>query len=71
MTIKLSVNLSPVALEADLAYFGARIEFVGYPQTTCQIAQLKVYRVLEEILRDRLKHLRGEPGDRDGHETED
>jgi hypothetical protein len=55
---KLRVNLNPIALEADLAYFGARIELVGVPKTQYQEAQLKVYRVLATSLEETLLRLR-------------
>ena len=53
------VNLNPIALEADIAYFGARMEMVGEPQTCYQAAQLKVYRALEDALVETLTRLRG------------
>jgi hypothetical protein len=55
---KLRVNLNPISLEADLAYFGARLELVGEPETQYQAAQLKVYRALEAALEENLKRLR-------------
>jgi hypothetical protein len=55
---KLRVNLNPISLEADLAYFGARLELVGEPETHYQAAQLKVYRALEAALEENLKRLR-------------
>ncbi len=55
---KLRVNLNPISLEADLAYFGARLELVGEPETRYQAAQLKVYRALEAALEENLKRLR-------------
>ncbi|MCU7816608.1 MAG: fumarate hydratase [Candidatus Thiodiazotropha sp. (ex Rostrolucina anterorostrata)] len=55
---KLRVNLNPISLEADLAYFGARLELVGEPQTSYQLAQLKVYKALEVALHENLKRLR-------------
>jgi hypothetical protein len=45
-------------LEADLAYFGARLELVGEPETRYQAAQLKVYKALETALCENLKRLR-------------
>lgn len=54
---KLRVNLNPISLEADLAYFGARLELVGEPETRYQAAQLKVYRALESALHENLKRL--------------
>lgn len=55
---KLRVNLNPISLEADLAYFGARLELVGDPETRYQAAQLKVYKALEAALEENLKRLR-------------
>jgi hypothetical protein len=55
---RLRVNLNPISLEADVAYFGARLELVGEPHTHYQAAQLKVYRALEEALGNNLKRLR-------------
>jgi hypothetical protein len=55
---KLRVNLNPISLEADLAYFGARLELVGEPQTRYQVAQLKVYKALESALGENLNRLR-------------
>jgi hypothetical protein len=55
---RLRVNLNPISLEADVAYFGARLELVGEPHTRYQAAQLKVYKALEEALADNLKRLK-------------
>jgi hypothetical protein len=55
---KLHVNLNPIAMEADLAYFIARMELVGTPETSYQVAQLKVYRTLAKALEDNLQRLR-------------
>jgi len=55
---RLRVNLNPISLEADVAYFGARLELVGQPHTRYQAAQLKVYKALEEALGDNLKRLK-------------
>ncbi|MBW9261369.1 MAG: hypothetical protein K1566_14635 [Candidatus Thiodiazotropha sp. (ex. Lucinisca nassula)] len=55
---KLRVNINPISLEADLAYFGARLELVGEPETRYQAAQLKVYKALETALCENLKRLR-------------
>jgi len=57
-TDKFRVNLNPIALEADLAYFGARLELVGNPVTLYQEAQLKAYQVLAKSLEDTLQRLR-------------
>ncbi|MCU7796369.1 MAG: hypothetical protein KZQ73_02450 [Candidatus Thiodiazotropha sp. (ex Semelilucina semeliformis)] len=55
---RLRVNLNTISLEADVAYFGARLELVGEPQTRYQAAQLKVYKALEAALCDNLKRLK-------------
>ena len=55
---RLRVNLNTISLEADVAYFGARLELVGEPQTRYQAAQLKVYKALEEALGENLNRLR-------------
>jgi hypothetical protein len=55
---RLRVNLNPISLEADVAYFGARLELVGEPHTCYQAAQLKVYKALEEALGDNLRRLK-------------
>lgn len=55
---RLRVNLNTISLEADVAYFGARLELVGEPQTRYQAAQLKVYKALEMALDDNLKRLK-------------
>jgi hypothetical protein len=55
---RLRVNLNPISLEADVAYFGARLELVGEPHTRYQLAQLKVYKALEASLGDNLKRLK-------------
>jgi len=55
----LHVNLNPIALEADVAYFNARLELVGSPETYYQQAQLKVYAVLAQALQETLNRLRG------------
>lgn len=59
---QLCVNLNPIALEADVAYFSARLEMVGNPETCYQVAQLKVYRVLADALAENLQRLRGNEG---------
>jgi hypothetical protein len=37
-------------LEADIAYFQARLEVLGEPQTTNQQAQRKLFRLLHRLL---------------------
>jgi hypothetical protein len=51
-------KLSVTALEADLAYFNARLEFIGKPITTNQKAQLTVFRLLIQFTTRILQHLR-------------
>jgi hypothetical protein len=53
-------NLSISSLEADIAYFEARVELVGKPETFHQEAQLKTYQALESAMRETLARLRGE-----------
>ncbi|MFN2187241.1 MAG: fumarate hydratase [Candidatus Promineifilaceae bacterium] len=56
------VDLNPISLEADVAYFGARLELIGEPHTRYQLAQLKVYKALEASLEDNLKRLKKREG---------
>ncbi|MGD2081408.1 MAG: hypothetical protein PVF91_00465 [Chromatiales bacterium] len=52
-------NLSVSALEADVAYFDARLSLLGdAPATRYQSAQIKTYRLLEESLSSLLAELR-------------
>ena len=51
----LHVNLNPIALEADIAYFCARLELVGTPANYYQFAQVKVYGVLANALEENLR----------------
>lgn len=53
-------NLSVSALEADIAYFEARLELVGEPETIHQNAQMKTYQALEKTMIETLAKLRGE-----------
>lgn len=39
-------------LEADVAYFQARLEILGEPRTANQLAQRKVFNLLHKSLRD-------------------
>ncbi len=59
---RLRVNLNTISLEADVAYFGARLELVGEPATRYQAAQLKVYKALEEALGENLNRLKKKDG---------
>ena len=45
-------------LEADLAYFNARLEFVGIPKTINQKVQLTIFRSLIQSTTRILNHLR-------------
>jgi len=47
-----------MALEADIAYFSARLELVGPPETYYQLAQVKAYGVLANALEETLKCIR-------------
>ena len=38
------------SLEADVAYFQARLEIIGEPQTANQLAQRKAFKALHESL---------------------
>ncbi len=51
------LKLRVSALEADLAYFAARLELIGTPATPHQRAQMKAYRTLEEALQNILERL--------------
>lgn len=52
--------VSVSALEADVAYFDARLSLLGeVPATRYQIAALKAYQTLERLLADRLVGLGG------------
>ncbi len=52
------LKLRVSALEADLAYFAARLELLGRPVTAHQQAQMKTYRALEKAIENILKRLR-------------
>jgi hypothetical protein len=41
-------------LEADMAYFQARLEMIGEPVSTNQIAQLKVFKLLHKTTGGRI-----------------
>ncbi|MBU0498500.1 MAG: hypothetical protein KJ558_14205 [Gammaproteobacteria bacterium] len=48
-------------IEADVAYFDARITMIGNdPETPYQKAQIKTYRILEKLLQDSLEKKRKE-----------
>ncbi len=65
-----SARLSVSALEADIAYFDARLSLLTEePLTRYQRAQLKTYKTLEKLLSDKLMGLgrnRGPRSDKDG-----
>ncbi|MGE5153051.1 MAG: hypothetical protein ACM3ST_03460 [Bdellovibrio bacteriovorus] len=41
-------------LEADLAYFQARLEIIGEPDSTNQMAQRKVFKLLHRSVAERV-----------------
>ena len=45
------------ALEADLAYFSARLELLGVPATLHQLAQRKAYQSMQRSLQEMLAQL--------------
>ena len=45
-----------------MAYFSARLELVGDPQSRYQSAQLKVYQALAAALAENLRRLQGIEG---------
>ena len=50
-------------LEAQIAYFNARISLVGNaPKTAYQLAQIKTYDTLGKLLSTALKNLKGPTG---------
>lgn len=49
-------------LEADLAYCDTRLSMIGpEPETSYQLAQVKVFRLLEKQLRQRLAQVKRSP----------
>ncbi|HEC17230.1 MAG TPA: hypothetical protein ENI99_11770 [Sedimenticola sp.] len=48
-------------LEADIAYFDARLSLLGRPVTPYQKAQARACRLLEELLIQKLARMRGNP----------
>jgi len=44
------VRFTVTGLEADLAYFNARMELIGTPSTINQKAQISTFRLLDEAL---------------------
>lgn len=53
------VSPSVSELEADVAYFDARLSMLGQPSTQYQKAQAKAYQVLEGMLVQSLVRVRG------------
>jgi len=54
------LKLDVTSLEADVAYFDARLSFVGSrPETVYQRAQIRTYEALARILGDTLSALKG------------
>lgn len=52
---------TPAKLEADIAYFDARLSLLRDSPASCyQEAQIKAYRELEALLTDRLSRLSGQ-----------
>lgn len=52
------IRVSVSALEADVAYFDARLALIGSrPESYYQEAQVKAYRELERVLSDMLNSL--------------
>jgi hypothetical protein len=49
-------------LEADLAYFHARLEFIGEPETINQQAQIETFRFLIQALNQTLERLSRKAG---------
>lgn len=45
------------SLEADLAYFEARLILIGKPETQYQHAQQKIYETLEKSMREMIDRL--------------
>lgn len=41
-------------LEADIAYFQARLEFIGDPENTNQMAQRKVFKTLHKSVASKI-----------------
>lgn len=58
MTIKRCRDKSVSCLEADVAFFDARLMLVQEPETRHQRAQIKTYDTLRQIFRDKLAERR-------------
>lgn len=55
---RLRITFRVSALEADVAYFQARLALLGKPSTLHERAQYNAYRTMEELLRATLRRLR-------------
>jgi hypothetical protein len=53
--------LSVTGLEADLAYFQARLELIGQPATCNQKAQVETFRFLSQAMESILARLHRKP----------
>ena len=58
------MELRVSALEADLAYFEARLELLGEPISSHQKAQKRVYEALEVSLKKAISQLQHSSGPR-------
>ncbi len=47
-------------LEADMAYFQARLEIIGVPDSANKLAQLKVFKLLQKIAANTIVQARRE-----------
>ena len=47
-------------MESDLAYFQARLEILGEPKTTSEIAQRKLFRILSRTIGNKIVEIRRE-----------
>ncbi len=56
------LRLRVSVLEADVAYFQARLELLGEPKSLHQIAQYRAYRTMEELLRRFLRRIKRKTG---------
>lgn len=41
-------------LEADMAYFQARLEIIGHPDSNNQMAQVKVFKLLNKTVSEKI-----------------
>ncbi|GAB0150264.1 hypothetical protein L0E83_02210 [Marichromatium gracile] len=51
-------RLQIARLEADLAYFQARLELLRAPRSANQLAQRKAFKMLAEVLAQRIRRAR-------------